>query len=195
MYPGTYQPLQAVSLLIADLLKRPHSNEAESSRGFIDRVFEMYSIDHGIVGQTGSFMKRSLSTEGRSTWRILARARRKALDMVGEDAHILIPNPVTTTTLDHCVCGARIASSSHSSSGERRSWPSGQGQTAAVTAEQSMGIQQATSLSTAPRDPSMDERYQQNLQDETMTDGWPDTDDLNWQEFVALAGYTSGFIS
>ena len=106
MYPGTYQPLQAVSLLLADLLQRPHSDEAGLSRGLIDATFEMYQVGEGIVSQSDP-PRRQLSSSGKYAWSILVRTRKKALDLISQDHHVLLPSHMASS--DFCICGQRIA--------------------------------------------------------------------------------------
>jgi hypothetical protein len=106
MYPGTYQPLQAVSLLLADLLQRPYSNEASLSRGLIDATFEMYQVGEGIVSQSDP-PRRQLSSSGKYAWSILVRTRKKALDLISQDHHVLLPSHMASS--DFCICGQRIA--------------------------------------------------------------------------------------
>lgn len=74
MYPGTYQPLQTVALLFADLLQRPWSDEAFLSRGLVHAIFDMYHVDEGILSRNHS-SKRNLSRSGKDAWSMLARRR------------------------------------------------------------------------------------------------------------------------
>jgi hypothetical protein len=106
MYPGTYQPFQALALLLADLLQNPHSEEASLSRGIVDAIFYLYRVDEGVVSQIDP-PKRHLSSTGRSAWSMLVRIRKKALDIIGEDHHVLLPSEMISA--DNCVCGERIA--------------------------------------------------------------------------------------
>lgn len=106
MYPGTYQPLQAISLLLADLLQHPWSDEATLSRGLVDAIFEMYQVDEGIVSSTDP-PRRRLSASGKDAWSMLARTRKKALEQVGQDPHVLFPQRLASSDL--CLCGERIA--------------------------------------------------------------------------------------
>jgi hypothetical protein len=106
MYPGTYQPLQAVSLLLADLLQRPYSDEAGLSRGLIDATFEMYQVGEGIVSQSDP-PRRQLSSSGKYAWSILVWTRKKALDLIGQDHHVLLPSHMASS--DFCICGQKIA--------------------------------------------------------------------------------------
>ncbi|KIW09949.1 hypothetical protein PV08_11725 [Exophiala spinifera] len=105
MYPGTYQPLQAVATLLADLLQHPHSDHAPLSRGLIDAVFELYRVDEGIVSREEP-PQRQLSPAGKDAWTMLLRARRKALAQIGADHHVLHPSP--TISSNSCICGDQI---------------------------------------------------------------------------------------
>ncbi|OAP61017.1 hypothetical protein AYL99_06021 [Fonsecaea erecta] len=108
MYPGTYQPLQAVSLLLADLLQHPYSDDAALSRGLIDAIFELYQVDEGIVSQSDP-PRRQLSPSGRDAWTMLVRTRRKALELVGMDYHVLFPSNAVLSS--RCICGEKISAS------------------------------------------------------------------------------------
>jgi hypothetical protein len=111
IYPGTYQPLQALSLLLADLLENPLSDEAPTSRGLIDATFALYRMDEGIVGyddgQGHQFRKRNLSRFGKEAWSMLTNARRRALQQIGQDPHVLWP---IHSGFPHgrCICGGNI---------------------------------------------------------------------------------------
>lgn len=102
MYPGTYQPLQALSILLADLIESPHSDHALESRGLVDATFELYEVDEGIVNHYDN-NGRKLSPYGREAWSLLLRTRRKALEQVGKDPHVLLPG--TLSMADECICG------------------------------------------------------------------------------------------
>lgn len=119
MYPGAYQPLQQLSLLLADLLDHAYSEEAATSRGLVDAMFAFYQVDEGIVRyyQEGSddtyqahfmagpsaapsflrrpYQKRNLSPAGRNAWMMLVNARRRALTQIGQDPHVLWPTGLT----------------------------------------------------------------------------------------------------
>lgn len=119
MYPGTYQPLQAVSLLLADLLQHPYSDDASLSRGLIDAIFELYQVDEGIVSENEP-PRRQLSPSGRDAWAMLVRTRRKALEQTGADHHVLYPSSIVSSS--SCICGERIAHDIASGSGSRQHW-------------------------------------------------------------------------
>ncbi|OAL47427.1 hypothetical protein IQ07DRAFT_646375 [Pyrenochaeta sp. DS3sAY3a] len=108
MYPGIYQPLQATSLLIADLLKFPNSPEAPLSRGLIDAVFDQFEVDEGLISIAAP-LPRQLSGTGRDAWNMLAAGRKKALSMASEDPHVLLPSRCSYS--DICICGERFAES------------------------------------------------------------------------------------
>jgi len=120
MYPGTYQPLQAVSLLLADLLQHPYSDHASLSRGLIDAVFELYQIDEGIVSRDDP-PTRQLSPSGKDAWLMLARMRRKALEQIGVDHHVLYPSVVSSDT---CICGETIRAGPSNTSSSQLQWTS-----------------------------------------------------------------------
>lgn len=102
MYPGIYQPLQPLSVLLMDLLKFPHSDEATLSRGLVDAVFDLYQTDHGIVDKPRS-LPRTLSDSGKDAWWMLIRARTRALRAIGQDPHILLPHQINSA--QKCMCG------------------------------------------------------------------------------------------
>jgi hypothetical protein len=106
MYPGTYQPLQAMSLLLADLLNYPHSDEAPTSQGLVDAIFDLYQVDHGMMTGTDP-PRRKLSPSGREAWSMLGRLRSKALEQMDQDPHVVLPSFIASSHL--CVCGERIA--------------------------------------------------------------------------------------
>lgn len=106
MYPGTYQPLQAVSLLLADLLQHPWSDDASLSRGLVDAIFDLYQVEEGIVSRNDP-PRRKLSTSGKDAWSMLVRTRKKAQEQIGQDPHALFPQRLASSDL--CLCGERIA--------------------------------------------------------------------------------------
>lgn len=177
MYPGTYQPLQALSLLIADLLLRPRSDSAETSRGIVDRVFEMYSIDHGIVNQNDP-LKRNLSPGGKGAWLKLAQARRKALEQIGEEPHLLLPS--NDQDISKCLCGQSI-----DIQGDE---PLDMDVETHSTTGASQRPQQVNVQNTNPC--SVPESEQQNFEDPFMGSAG-----FDWQGFDAIAGPASGFMS
>lgn len=105
MYPGTYQPLQALALLLADLLENPHSDESATSRGLIDTIFELYEVDRGMISQNDA-PQRQLSPWGREAWSMLGRTRKVALEQMGQDSHVLMP--LTRSPSGVCICGEII---------------------------------------------------------------------------------------
>lgn len=168
MYPGTYQPFQALSLVLADLLHNPHSDEASLSRGFVDATFYLYRIDEGIVSQIDP-PRRQLSVSGRSAWSMLARTRKKALEIIGEDHHVLLPSHMISA--DNCVCGERIASSKQ-----------------APPREDSAGSQ-AQDNSVLGSTPCTFPEDHLNAVQELFSN------EFNWQEFEASMAQEAGFLS
>ncbi|KIV88836.1 hypothetical protein PV10_08474 [Exophiala mesophila] len=105
MYPGTYQPLQSMSLLLADLLSSPHSDEASTSQGLVDAIFELYQIDQGVMG-TVDAPRRKLSPSGQQAWSMLGRVRRKALEQMDQDPHVAFPSSLASSNT--CICGESL---------------------------------------------------------------------------------------
>ncbi|KAK5206792.1 hypothetical protein LTR07_010053 [Exophiala xenobiotica] len=122
MYPGTYQPLQAVSLLLAHTLQHSYSDDASLSRGLIDAIFEFYQVDEGIVSQ-GEPPRRQLSPSGKDAWTMLVRTRRKALEQIGVDHHVLYPSPFISS--GSCICGVRVAAEKPGEPSTQQHWSSG----------------------------------------------------------------------
>jgi hypothetical protein len=90
IYPGNYQPLQAVALLLTDILDKPTSNEASASHYLIDRVFSLLGEEDGVVAeQNGHLQQRKLSISGKKAWAMLWHLRRRALQSMGADPSIL----------------------------------------------------------------------------------------------------------
>lgn len=78
LYPGTFQPLQAVSSLLIDMSEYPTSNEAQISRRLIDRVFSLLNHEQGVAAEYRGILKqRRLSASGREAWRMLWKLRRR----------------------------------------------------------------------------------------------------------------------
>ena len=106
MYPGTYQPLQAMSLLLADLLNFPHSDEAPTSQGLVDAIFDLYQVDQGMITASDP-PRRRLSPSGREVWSMLGRLRNKAFEQMDQDPHVVLPTFIASSHV--CVCGERLA--------------------------------------------------------------------------------------
>jgi hypothetical protein len=169
MYPGIYQPLQAVSLLLADLLSHPHSEEASLSRALVDAVFDQYEVDEGLVGRSNS-PERRLSPLGRDAWKMLAQTRKKVLEQLGEDHHVLIPS--RTPYSDFCICGERFADN------QRYNQP-----------EEYTHSELAESIG-SPTDPF----GTVNNHDISLLPAVATTD-FDWQEWDATLGHSLGFVS
>lgn len=91
-----------MSLLLADLLSFPHSDEASASQGLVDAIFELYQIDQGMMtGIDGP--RRKLSPSGQQAWSMLGRVRRKALEQMDQDPHVVFPSSLATSNT--CICG------------------------------------------------------------------------------------------
>ena len=83
IYPGLYQPLQATALLLADLLKRPTSPEAQRSRVLVEGVFSLLGPDGRVVGKQEGIVPQGVGSGGRQAWTMLRRLREKAWEKAG----------------------------------------------------------------------------------------------------------------
>ncbi|KAE9365933.1 hypothetical protein N431DRAFT_487811 [Stipitochalara longipes BDJ] len=90
VYPGMYQPLQAVATILVDLCNSPTSHEARDSRILVDYVFSMMEPDGGVVAEDEHApISRQLSSGGKKAWDILRKMRRKAWIKVGLDPYLI----------------------------------------------------------------------------------------------------------
>lgn len=105
MYPGTYQPLEMVSLLLADLLSFPQSEEAATSAGLVDAIFQLYQSSR-VVTEASNPLRGKLSPSRREVWSSLVHMRKKALERMDQDPCAL--RPCSMASSHRCICGARI---------------------------------------------------------------------------------------
>ncbi|KAJ9494340.1 hypothetical protein H2202_010123 [Exophiala xenobiotica] len=98
------------------------NDDASLSRGLIDAIFEFYQVDEGIVSQ-GEPPRRQLSPSGKDAWTMLVRTRRKALEQIGVDHHVLYPSPFISS--GSCICGVRVAAEKPGEPSTQQHWSSG----------------------------------------------------------------------
>lgn len=90
LYPGMYQALHPIAIILADLWNRPHSSEATTSRLLMDRVFSLLGPDGGVVTATdNSSTRRHLSTGGKKAWSVLYKMKRNAWVKAGLDPDVI----------------------------------------------------------------------------------------------------------
>lgn len=90
LYPGTYQPLQATAILLADLIQCPDSSEASNSRILVDKIFSLRGPDGGVVPEeNGRPAQRKLSSTGIEAWTMLRNLRRHAWRKAGRDPRVI----------------------------------------------------------------------------------------------------------
>jgi hypothetical protein len=107
LYPRIFQPLQALSVLIAELFSDPFGEHALHCRAMVDSVLRLYQVDEGVMGIGLEDDRRELSVVGRETWDYILRARANALRKAGKDPHVLVPSIAPTKTT--CVCGLEMS--------------------------------------------------------------------------------------
>ncbi|KAK5166846.1 uncharacterized protein LTR77_007575 [Saxophila tyrrhenica] len=87
-WPGNHQPLNAIMLLLTDLLDKPNSAHAARSRQAIDLVFALLGPDGGIVAGAGAehtITKRPLLEGGHESWQYLQQFRARVWRNFGLD--------------------------------------------------------------------------------------------------------------
>jgi hypothetical protein len=90
MYPGNYQPLQATSVLLTDMLETPSSPEARTSRFLIDSVFSLNQPEHGVVAEdNGRVQPRYLSDVDKRAWMMLRKFRHRVWKQLNIDPSVL----------------------------------------------------------------------------------------------------------
>ena len=93
LYPGAYQPLQPVAVLLIDLLNNPTSEESMKSRALLEETFSM-------LGPEGRFTNGALSVNcwpdqryasagAKQAWMRLEKLRSKVWQKLGLDHNVL----------------------------------------------------------------------------------------------------------
>jgi hypothetical protein len=82
LYPGNYQPLQSVSVLLVDLFNHPSAAETVESRRLLDSAFALIGPD-GRVSASGC--EGSTYTSHQDVWQRLENLRRKVWAKLGLD--------------------------------------------------------------------------------------------------------------
>ncbi|KAK5994272.1 Transcription factor yanR-like protein [Cladobotryum mycophilum] len=101
LYPGVYQPLHAVVVLLSDLLRVPKSPEAEQSICLVDKLFTLITPTSGIVSEeSGVLAERDLSDGGKEAWSLLRRLRKKTWETLGRDPDTFWPAAMNSA---HCM--------------------------------------------------------------------------------------------
>ncbi|KAK5231693.1 hypothetical protein LTR72_000877 [Exophiala xenobiotica] len=98
------------------------NDDASLSRGLIDAIFEFYQVDEGIVSRSEP-PRRHLSPSGKDAWTMLVRTRRKALEQIGVDHHVLYPSPFISSS--SCICGVRVAAEKPGEPSTQQHWSGG----------------------------------------------------------------------
>jgi hypothetical protein len=91
LYPGTYQPLQSICVLLTDLLRNTDSPEANKSREVVEGIFTLLSPEGRITvsGRRESTASRQVSNGARMSWIILDKLRKRVWRVMGLDATVM----------------------------------------------------------------------------------------------------------
>jgi hypothetical protein len=101
LYPGAYQPLQPVAVLLIDLLRNPQSKESAKSRALVERTFSLLG-PNGRVTNTSLSMscwpdQRHVSTGAKQAWMRLEKLRLKVWQKLGLDHNVLWMRSINNT--------------------------------------------------------------------------------------------------
>jgi hypothetical protein len=90
LYPGIYQPLNQVCVLLVDMLRRPDSPEVTASRLALEPIFSCLSADGRVFGRHSSSglgtSTRRLSSGARVSWARLEALRCKVWKVLNIDS-------------------------------------------------------------------------------------------------------------
>jgi hypothetical protein len=102
LYPGAYQPLQPVAVLLVDLLKEPQSLESQESRVLLEKIFSLLGPGGRINNSNSSMAKwpdqRYASKGAKQAWERLEKMRSKAWQKLGLDSSVLWMRTMGETT-------------------------------------------------------------------------------------------------
>lgn len=100
LYPGAYQPLQPVAVLLIDLLNNPQSEESSKSRSLLEKTFSMLGpegrLTNGALGVTCWPDRRYASSGARQAWMRLEKLRSKVWQKLGLDHNVLWMRSINT---------------------------------------------------------------------------------------------------
>ena len=102
LYPGAYQPLQCVAVLLIDLLKAPLSPEASKSQALLENIFSLLGpegrITNGTLNVASWPNQRYASAGARQAWMRLEKLRSKVWQKLGLDHSVLWARTVGKTS-------------------------------------------------------------------------------------------------
>jgi len=104
LYPGAYQPLQPVAVLLVDLLKEPHSTEAHESRILLEKIFSLLGPGGRITNTNSNLVawsdQRYASKGAKQSWARLEKLRSKVWQKLGLDSSVLWTRTIGKSTLE-----------------------------------------------------------------------------------------------
>ncbi|KFY48492.1 hypothetical protein V495_01306 [Pseudogymnoascus sp. VKM F-4514 (FW-929)] len=102
LYPGAYQPLQCVAVLLIDLLKAPQSLEASKSQALLEHTFSLVGpegrITNGTLNVASWPNQRYPSAGAKQAWMRLEKLRSKVWQKLGLDHSVLWARTIGKTT-------------------------------------------------------------------------------------------------
>ncbi|KAH6663416.1 fungal-specific transcription factor domain-containing protein [Halenospora varia] len=118
LYPGAYQPLQPVAVLLTDLWKNPQSLEASKSRALLEKTFSLLGPEGRITNGASRAScwpdQRYTSVGAKQAWMRLEKLRSKVWQKLGLDHRVLWMKSIRQTgqQSESVVTAARSASTS-----------------------------------------------------------------------------------
>lgn len=102
LYPGAYQPLQPVAVLLIDLLSNPQSDESPKSRALLEKAFSMlgpggHRMTNGSLPANWS-EQRHASRGAKQAWMRLEKLRSKVWQKLGLDHNVLWMRSIGAST-------------------------------------------------------------------------------------------------
>lgn len=101
LYPGAYQPLQCVTVLLIDLLNAPQSLEASKSQSLLENTFALLGpegrVTNGTLNVTSFPNQRFTSAGAKQAWMRLEKLRLKVWQKLGLDHSVLWARTIRKT--------------------------------------------------------------------------------------------------
>ncbi|KFZ07010.1 hypothetical protein V501_06860 [Pseudogymnoascus sp. VKM F-4519 (FW-2642)] len=197
LYPGAYQPLQCVAVMLIDLLKAPVSPEAAKSQSLLENIFSLLGpegrISSGTLNVSSWPNQRYASAGAKQAWMRLEKLRSKVWQKLGLDHSVLWARTIGKTSQQSYSTDTAQAGSSMGQTTAQQPLPPNQNDF--FNSNFLFSSEQQNIPSTEFRAANFDGLDQQDLlQDQTAIDSLPEQDlESSWQTYT-FQGSLSGTI-
>ncbi|KFY16394.1 hypothetical protein V492_01379 [Pseudogymnoascus sp. VKM F-4246] len=191
LYPGAYQPLQCVTVLLIDLLNAPQSPEASKSQSLLENTFALLGpegrITNGTLKDSSWPNQRYSSVGAKQAWMRLEKLRLKVWQKLGLDHSVLWARTIGKTPRQSGSTGTPQAGSSVSQNFAHQPIPSGQNALVNINAGLPSELQSMPPIgfNTANFD-NLDQQYL--LEDQLSTESNLEGLESAWQTFGSEGG-------